>query len=73
MEQQAAITLKKTANWKPGIDLKGKCGACRYYEPLILKGTRTARGHCLLRNRTYRQRTDTCLRFEEEQNEYKGS
>lgn len=54
--------METTPNWKAGIDLSLKCGACKYYEPFIKKGTLTARGRCTLKA-VYKQRGETCLKY----------
>jgi hypothetical protein len=54
--------MKRTPNWKNDADLTDKCGSCKYYQPFIKKDSLTAREHCRLRNNTYKQRTDSCLK-----------
>lgn len=55
--------MRQTPNWKTDIDLINKCGSCKQYEPYIKKEVLTARGHCTLRKNTYRQRTESCLKY----------
>lgn len=63
--------MKTTPNWKPDINLSDKCGSCKHYEPYINNDLLTARGHCLIRNNSYRQRTDKCLKYERGEKMYK--
>ena len=46
-------------------DLRGKCGSCLWYEPLIKNGKKTARGSCTKGRRpVYRQQSQpVCRRF----------
>lgn len=54
----------KTPNWKPNIDLIGRCGSCQHYKPYIKGEMLTARGHCQLKGNTYKQRTESCLKYQ---------
>lgn len=47
------------------MDLGGKCGTCRHYKQLITDDVLTARGHCLIKNKRYKQRTETCKKYKE--------
>lgn len=53
----------KTPNWRE-LDLAGKCGSCRHYGQWIVKGQETARGGCGIKNNLYKQRTETCKKYE---------
>lgn len=46
-------------------DLRGKCGSCLWYDPLIKNGKKTARGACTKGRRpVYRQQSQpVCRRF----------
>ncbi len=58
-------TEKRTPNWKLDIDLTNKCGSCKHYKSVYKKGLLTAHGNCRLRNNGYKQRTDSCLKYEQ--------
>lgn len=52
-----------------GINLKGKCHECKYYKPYTKENKNKilvifSRGSCRLKDK-YKQRTETCKRFEE--------
>jgi hypothetical protein len=62
---------------KSSTVIAGKCGRCKHYRPLVIKTWRigdtnaileSCRGYCLERPTEtgfrYKQRTDTCKRFE---------
>lgn len=53
-------------------NVKGKCGSCKHYKPLIKKDARMGfmveycRGRCNIAKKcNYRQRTETCKKYEE--------
>ena len=52
-------------------NIKGKCDECRHYRPLFkplygFNQVMLCHGHCthIKSNRAYKQRTDTCKKFE---------
>lgn len=46
------------------IKSKDCCNNCSHYVPFIKKGRQTMRGHCDIQKSSYKQRTETCKRFD---------
>lgn len=55
--------MRHTPNWKD-LELDKQCGSCKHYRPHIKNRKHTARGKCELKS-VYKQRTESCMKFEE--------
>ena len=57
--------MNSTPNWKE-LKLNNQCGICIYYKPWTINEKLAARGTCTFTD-VYKQRTETCRKFKEEQ------